>query len=120
MATTKKRNSSVVHMLVAMLVLFVPVVLVTQLFTRNPEPPITPIDWQPVALGAVIGVAVHLGLDHFFNEHSRFAYFLSYRVFHGFSASHFYGPAEHARRIKRQEKQGAIDNKKGEKNEREA
>ena len=42
MATTKKRNSSVVHMLVAMLVLFVPVVLVTQLFTRNPEPPITP------------------------------------------------------------------------------
>lgn len=49
MATTKKRNSSVVHMLVAMLVLFVPVVLVTQLFTRNPEPPITPIDWQPVA-----------------------------------------------------------------------
>ena len=44
MATTKKRNSSVVHMLVAMLVLFVPVVLVTQLFTRNPEPPITPID----------------------------------------------------------------------------
>ncbi len=47
--TTKKRNPTVVHMLVAMLVLFVPVVLITQLFTRNPEPPITALDWRPVA-----------------------------------------------------------------------
>lgn len=70
------------------------------------------IDWQPVALGAVIGVAVHLGLDHFFNEHSRFAYFLSYRIFHGFSARHFYGPEEHARRIKRKDKQSPAENKK--------
>ena len=50
MATTKKRpNPTVLHMLVAMAVLFVPVVLITQLFTRTPEPPVTAIDWRPVA-----------------------------------------------------------------------
>lgn len=49
MAATKKRNSSVTHMIVAMLVLLVPVVVLVQLFTRNPEPPVTPIDWRPVA-----------------------------------------------------------------------
>lgn len=36
-------------MLVAMAVLFVPVIVVTQMFTRNPEPPVTAIDWRPVA-----------------------------------------------------------------------
>ncbi len=46
---TKRRTSTVVHMLVAMLVLFVPVVLLTQFFTRNPEPPVTALDWKPVA-----------------------------------------------------------------------
>ena len=60
------------------------------------------IDWKPVAVGAGIGMLVHLLLDHFFNKHSRFAYFLSYRLFHRFSAKHFYGPEEHNRRIKRQ------------------
>lgn len=50
MATTKKKpNPTVLHMLVAMAVLFVPVILITQLFTRNPEPPVTALDWQPVA-----------------------------------------------------------------------
>ena len=57
MATTKKkRNATVLHMLVAMAVLFVPVILITQLFTRNPEPPITPIDWKPVAQRAAADV----------------------------------------------------------------
>lgn len=51
--TTKKRNATVVHMIVAMLVLFVPVVLVTRLFTVDPaEPPIRAIDWRPVAAQA--------------------------------------------------------------------
>jgi hypothetical protein len=68
------------------------------------------IDWKPVAVGAVIGVFVHLLLDHFFNEHSRFAYFLSYRIFHGFSASHFYGPEEHRRRLKRSKPLNATAN----------
>ena len=48
-ATNARRNSTVLHMLVAMAVLFIPVILITQLFTRNPEPPVTPVDWQPVA-----------------------------------------------------------------------
>ena len=53
MATTKKnRNDSVIHMLVAMVVLFIPVILVTQVFTRDPEPPIKALDWQPVAARA--------------------------------------------------------------------
>lgn len=48
-STTARRNATVLHMLVAMAVLFIPVILITQLFTRNPEPPVTAIDWQPVA-----------------------------------------------------------------------
>lgn len=58
------------------------------------------VDWKPVALGAVIGVFVHLSLDHFFNDHSRLAYFLSFRLFHRFSAKHFYGSAEYRKRLK--------------------
>ena len=50
--TKKKRNESVIHMLVAMVVLFIPVILITQLFTKDPEPPINPIDWEPVAAQA--------------------------------------------------------------------
>lgn len=69
------------------------------------------INWQPVVMGAVIGVAVHLCFDHLFNKHSRFAYFLSYRIFHGFSARHFYGPEEHACRIKRKQDQAQTKNK---------
>ena len=49
MATTKKRNATAIQMVVAMLVLFVPVIVIVQLFTRNPAPPINPIDWKPVA-----------------------------------------------------------------------
>jgi len=60
------------------------------------------VDWKPVAIGAVIGIIVHLLLDHFFNNHSKLAYFLSYRLFHRFSGKHFYGDAEYRKRIKRQ------------------
>ena len=60
------------------------------------------IDWKPVAIGAVIGIFVHLLLDHFFNDHSKWAYFLSYRLFHRFSAKHFYGDKEYQKRLKRQ------------------
>jgi len=61
------------------------------------------IDWKPVAIGAVIGILVHLLLDHFFNDHSRFAYFLSYRLFHRFSARHFYGDDAYHKRLKRKQ-----------------
>lgn len=60
------------------------------------------IDWKPVAIGAVIGIIVHLLLDHFFNNHSKWAYFLSYRLFHRFSGKHFYGADEYNRRVKHQ------------------
>jgi hypothetical protein len=60
------------------------------------------IDWQPVATGALIGIFIHLLLDHFFNGHSRFGYFFSYRLWHGFSGRHFYGADEYQRRLKRQ------------------
>lgn len=61
------------------------------------------IDWKPVAIGAVTGILVHLLLDHFFNDHSRFAYFISYRLFHRFSAKHFYGDKEYHKRLKHNE-----------------
>ena len=63
------------------------------------------IDWKPVALGALIGVFVHLLLDHLFNDHSQPAYFLSYRLFHRFSAKHFYGAEEYRKRLKHSGKQ---------------
>ena len=68
------------------------------------------VDWKPVAVGAVIGIFVHLLMDHFFNDHSRFAYFLSYRIFHKFSARHFYGPEEHNKRLKRRETTESTEN----------
>jgi hypothetical protein len=58
------------------------------------------IDWKPVAIGAGIGILVHLLLDHFFNDHSKLAYFFSYRLFHGFSAKYFYGADEYRKRLK--------------------
>lgn len=73
------------------------------------------MDWKPVAIGAGIGIFVHLLLDHFFNDHSKLAYFFSYRLFHGFSAKHFYGAAEYRKRLKRNrpdsgDKNGIQDN----------
>jgi len=70
------------------------------------------INWQPVALGAFVGIASHLLLDHFFNDHSRFAYFLSYRLWHGFSAKHFYGAEEYRKRLKLNRKK-IIDQPRG-------
>jgi len=58
------------------------------------------INWKPVAIGAGIGIIVHLLVDHFFNDHSKLAYFFSYRLLHGFSAKHFYGAAEYRKRLK--------------------
>ncbi|MDD5482552.1 MAG: hypothetical protein PHP98_02700 [Kiritimatiellae bacterium] len=67
------------------------------------------VDWQPVAIGAGIGLLVHLLLDHFFNDHSRLAYFLSYRMLHGFSGKHFYGAAEYRKRLKRKRAAGGAE-----------
>ncbi|QIK71554.1 DUF4245 domain-containing protein [Propioniciclava coleopterorum] len=44
-----QRNSTVIQMIVAMAVLMVPILLVVAFFTRTPEAPIQPIDYQPVA-----------------------------------------------------------------------
>lgn len=68
------------------------------------------VDWKPVATGAVIGILVHLLLDHLFNDHSKFAYFLSYRLFHRFSGKHFYGADEYHKRLKRQRTINRTDN----------
>ncbi len=66
------------------------------------------IDWKPVAIGAVIGIVLHLLLDHFFNAHGKFAYFISYRLFHRFSGRHFYGEKEYHKRTERQKNKGFI------------
>lgn len=60
------------------------------------------VDWKPVVIGALIGFCLHLLLDHFFNDHSKLAYFLSYRLFHRFSGKHFYGAKEYRKRRKHQ------------------
>jgi len=62
------------------------------------------INWKPVAIGAVVGILTHLLFDHFFNAHSAFGYFLSYRIRHGFSGKHFYGAREYRKRLKRKKK----------------
>jgi len=56
---------------------------------------------QPVALGLFIGFATHLALDNLFNRHSRWAYFLLYRLRHGFAGKYYYGAGEYRRRLKR-------------------
>lgn len=43
------RNSTVTQMIVAMAVLMVPILLVVAFFTRDPAPPVTRIDYAPVA-----------------------------------------------------------------------
>ncbi|MFP5417082.1 MAG: DUF4245 domain-containing protein [Actinomycetes bacterium] len=43
------RNVTALQMLAALLVLLVPLVAVVYFFTRNPEPPITPVDYRPLA-----------------------------------------------------------------------
>lgn len=60
------------------------------------------IDWPPVAVGLVIGVSVHLALDHLVNRHHFWSYFLTFRAAHRFSGPHFYGAREYRRRLKDQ------------------
>lgn len=45
----RARNQTVIHMIVAMLVLLVPVLVIMALFTRTPEPPVQAVDYKPVA-----------------------------------------------------------------------
>ncbi len=60
---------------------------------------VLPAARRPAALGLLAGMAAHLALDNAFNRHSRWAYFLLFRLRHGFAGRHFYGPREyHARR----------------------
>jgi len=61
---------------------------------------------QPVALGLFVGFVTHLGLDNLFNRHSRWAYFLSYRIRHGFVAKYYYGAWEYRHRLKRARRGG--------------
>ena len=61
---------------------------------------------QPVALGLFAGFVTHLALDNLFNRHSRWAYFLLYRLRHGFVAKYFYGAREYRRRLKRARRGG--------------
>ena len=56
---------------------------------------------QPVVLGLFIGFVTHLGLDNLFNRHARWAYFLFYRLWHGFAGKYFYGAREYRQRLKR-------------------
>ena len=56
---------------------------------------------QPVVLGLFIGFVTHLGLDNLFNRHARWAYFLFYRLWHGFDGKYFYGAREYRQRLKR-------------------
>jgi len=56
---------------------------------------------QPAALGLFIGFVTHMGLDNFFNRHSRWAYFLLYRLRHGFAGKYYYGAGEYRKRLKR-------------------
>ncbi len=57
--------------------------------------------WEPFAAGLAGGAGLHLLLDTLFNKHSAPAYFISFRLFHGFSGRHFYGEKEYARRASR-------------------
>jgi hypothetical protein len=61
---------------------------------------------QPVALGLFVGFVTHLGLDNLFNRHARWAYFLFYRLRHGFTGKYYYGAREYRRRLKRARRRG--------------
>lgn len=58
------------------------------------------LDWKPAAVGFFIGAFAHLALDNLFNNHSPPAYFITYRLLHGFSAKHFYGAREYRKRVR--------------------
>jgi len=61
---------------------------------------------QPVVLGLFVGFVTHLSLDNLFNRHGRWAYFLLYRLRHGFAAKYFYGAREYRQRLQRARRRG--------------
>jgi membrane-bound metal-dependent hydrolase YbcI (DUF457 family) len=54
--------------------------------------------WEPMLLGAAVGLGVHLLLDQIFNAHNPAAYLLAYRLLHRFEGRRFYGEREIERR----------------------
>lgn len=56
---------------------------------------------QPLVVGLFVGFVTHLGLDNLFNRHSRWAYFLLYRLRHGFAGKYYYGAEEYQKRLAR-------------------
>ena len=44
-----RRNATVIQMIVAMVVIFVPIIVITRLFTIDPEPPVHVVDYRPLA-----------------------------------------------------------------------
>lgn len=64
------------------------------------------LDWRPAMLGLLVGAASHLAIDHWYNAHSPWAYFLAYRLRHRFSSKHYYGAREYRKRLKWIKRQG--------------
>lgn len=58
-----------------------------------------------VAIGAAVGLLLHMVLDQVFNRHNPCGYFLLYRLVNKFDAKSFHGPAEYRRRLKLLHKQ---------------
>lgn len=46
---TRARTSTPIQMVVAMLVILVPALVLVAFFTRNPEPPVTPVEYRALA-----------------------------------------------------------------------
>lgn len=63
----------------------------------------------PVAIGIFIGFISHIVVDQIGNAHHPWAYFLTYRLWHRFSAKYFYGPRQYRFRRKRQRQQARTD-----------
>lgn len=51
------RNATVLHMIVAMVVLMVPILAITAFFTRTPEPPVQAVAYEPAARQAAAQAA---------------------------------------------------------------
>ncbi|MBK8461748.1 MAG: DUF4245 domain-containing protein [Nigerium sp.] len=47
-----RRNATVIQMIVAMVVIFVPIIVITRLFTIDPEPAVNVVDYRPLAVVA--------------------------------------------------------------------
>ncbi|MFA5043121.1 MAG: hypothetical protein WC381_09225 [Kiritimatiellia bacterium] len=64
---------------------------------------------RPLALGLFVGFVTHLALDNIFNRHARWAYFLLYRLRHGFAGKYYYGAREYRKRLKCARRRGSPD-----------